>query len=74
MPAWGTVPTGMTRPIADIHDISTDMENPPRYVALLPLRKEARNSTEYTAAFAAQQRLGYPGTAPDIRPWWGAYS
>lgn len=47
-----------------IHDISTDTENPPRYVAVLPLRKGARNSTEYTAAVAAQQKLGYPDIAP----------
>ena len=47
-----------------IHDVSTDIENPPRYVSVLPLRKGARNSTEYTAAVAAQQRLGYPDIAP----------
>ena len=47
-----------------MHDISTDIENPPRYVAVLPLRKGARNSTEYTAAVAAQQRQGYPDIAP----------
>lgn len=47
-----------------IHDISTDTENPPRYVAVLPLRKGARNSTEYTAAVAAQQKFGYPDIAP----------
>ena len=47
-----------------IHDVSTDIENPPRYVAVLPLRKGARNSTEYTAAVAAQQRRGYPDIAP----------
>ena len=47
-----------------IHDVSTDIENPPRYVAVLPLRKGARNSTEYSAAVAAQQRQGYPDIAP----------
>ena len=47
-----------------IHDVSTDIENPPRYVAVLPLREGARNSTEYTAAVAAQQRRGYPDIAP----------
>ena len=49
-----------------IHDISTDMENPPRYVAVLPLRKGAGNSTEYTTAVAAQQRQGYPDIAPVV--------
>lgn len=47
-----------------IHDISTDTENPPRFVAVLPRRQGARNSTEYSAAVAAQQRLGYPDIAP----------
>lgn len=47
-----------------IHDVSTDIDNPPRYVAVLPLREGARNSTEYTATVAAQQRQGYPDIAP----------
>ncbi|MEO5659410.1 MAG: DUF1499 domain-containing protein [Polaromonas sp.] len=49
-----------------IHDISTDVENPPRYAAVLPLRKGASNATEYTATGAAQQRLGYPDIAPVV--------
>jgi uncharacterized protein (DUF1499 family) len=52
------------RNLPRIHDVSTDTENPPRYVAVLPLRKGARNSTEYAAAAAEQQRLGYPDIAP----------
>ena len=50
--------------LPNIHDVTTDMENPPRYVAVLPLRKGSRNSTEYTGAVAAQQRQGYPDIAP----------
>lgn len=52
------------RNLPHIHDVSTDTENPPQYVAVLPLRKGARNSTEYDAAVAARQRLGYPDIAP----------
>lgn len=47
-----------------IHDISTDTGKPPHYVAVLPLRLGARNSTDYDTAVAAQQRQGYPDIAP----------
>ena len=47
-----------------IHDVTTDTDNPPRFVALLPLRTGARNSADYDPATAAQQRRGYPDLAP----------
>jgi uncharacterized protein (DUF1499 family) len=47
-----------------IHDISTDTDNPPRYVAVLALRKGAENPTDYSAAVAAQQKQAYPDIAP----------
>ncbi|HJV63882.1 MAG TPA: DUF1499 domain-containing protein [Albitalea sp.] len=47
-----------------IHDVSTDTENPPRFVAVLPLRQHARNPVEPDPAAIAQQRRGYP----DLRP------
>ncbi len=47
-----------------IHDISTDTDNPPRYVAVLPLRKGAENPADYSAEVAAQQKKGYPDIAP----------
>jgi len=48
-----------------IHDITTDTANPPRFVAVLPLRKNAPNSTDYAgAALAEQQRNAYPDIAP----------
>jgi uncharacterized protein (DUF1499 family) len=47
-----------------IHDISTDTDNPPRYVAVLPLRKGAENPTDYSAEVAAQQKKAYPDIAP----------
>jgi len=48
-----------------IHDITTDTENPPRFVAMIALRQGSPNSVEYEGeAVAAQQRMAYP----DIRP------
>jgi hypothetical protein len=44
-----------------IHDISTDTTNPPRFVAILPLRKDAPNPAEYGGAeIAAKQAQAYP--------------
>ena len=44
-----------------IHDISTDSTNPPRFVAILPLRKDAPNPAEYGGAeIAAKQAQAYP--------------
>ena len=44
-----------------IHDISTDVTNPPRFVAILPLRKDAPNPAEYGGAeIAAKQAQAYP--------------
>jgi uncharacterized protein (DUF1499 family) len=48
-----------------IHDITTDTENPPSFVAILPLRQDASNPSEYGGkAVAAQQLKAYP----DVRP------
>lgn len=47
-----------------IHDITTDMVNPPQFVAVLPLRQGAPNSAIYGGPeVAALQQKGYP----DIR-------
>jgi Protein of unknown function (DUF1499) len=44
-----------------IHDISTDVASPPRFVAILPLRKDAPNPAEYGGAeIAAKQAQAYP--------------
>lgn len=44
-----------------IHDISTDITNPPRFVAIVPLRKDAPNPAEYGGAeIAAKQAQAYP--------------
>jgi uncharacterized protein (DUF1499 family) len=48
-----------------IHDITTDTENPPIFVSVLALRKDAPNSAIYGGpGIAAQQHAAYP----DIRP------
>jgi uncharacterized protein (DUF1499 family) len=52
--AWG---------LPAIHDISTDLENPPTFEAVLPLRRDAPNGVEFSQETAADQRRAYP----DIR-------
>ncbi len=48
-----------------IHDISTDTDHPPEFVALLPLRTGAPNGAAYGGPeIAAQQHRAYP----DIQP------
>lgn len=48
-----------------IHDISTDLVNPPEFVAIAPLRADAPNPVEYAgAATAEQQRQAYPELKP----------
>ena len=48
-----------------IHDITTDMENPPRFVAIIPLRAGSPNPVEYPGeSISQQQRKAYP----DIQP------
>jgi uncharacterized protein (DUF1499 family) len=51
--------------VPPIHDISTDTDNPPRFVALLAARTGAPNGAEYGgAAVAAAQKRAYPDIAP----------
>ena len=54
----------LARELPPIHDISTDTEHPPRFVALRDRRKGAENSTEYSAQTAALQQRAYPDIAP----------
>lgn len=52
-----------------IHDITTDTETPPVFVAILPLRAGAPNSADYGGPeIAAQQRAGYPDLGPLTLP------
>ena len=62
-PAWLWC---QSRDLPRIHDVSTDTTDPPRYVAVLPLRQGARNPVDYSAATAALQRAGYPDIGPLI--------
>jgi uncharacterized protein (DUF1499 family) len=66
----GRFVTGLSRP--GIHDITTDTEQPPQYVAVLPLRANAPNKTEYPGeSVAARQREAYPDVQPltlDVAP------
>ncbi len=50
--------------LPNIHDISTDTFDPPRFVAVLPLRQGARNPVDYQAETGEQQRRGYPDIVP----------
>ena len=52
------------RGVPAIHDITTDLENPPAFEAVVPLRAEAPNSLERPPDLAQQQRQGYPDLAP----------
>lgn len=53
-----------------IHDITTDLDNPPAFKAVLPLRGERSNPLDRTepADLAEQQRVAYPDIATlDLR-------
>lgn len=51
--------------VPPIHDITTDAETPPPFVAILPLRTDAANPPDYGGeAVAAQQRAAYPAVQP----------
>ena len=62
------VPLAMQRTaqsVPHIHDITTDTENPPSFVALRAARERAPNGVDYGGpAVAAEQRAGYPDLAP----------
>ena len=49
-----------------IHDVSTDIGNPPQFVAVLPLRAAAKaaNSTDYDSKTAELQKQTYPDIGP----------
>jgi hypothetical protein len=52
------------RSVPPIHDITTDMANPPAFVALADARKAAPNGLDYAgAAVAEQQKQAYPDLA-----------
>jgi uncharacterized protein (DUF1499 family) len=50
--------------VPPIHDITTDVEHPPQFVALLPERRKAPNGAAYGGpAIAEQQKKAYPDIA-----------
>lgn len=55
----------LARSVPPIHDISTDLENPPEYRVLVERRGEGENPIAYEGeAVAAQQREHYPHIQP----------
>jgi uncharacterized protein (DUF1499 family) len=57
------------RAVPPINDITTDTDDPPQFVAILPLRASAPVSARYPGAATAQaQRAGYP----DLQPYTSA--
>ncbi|MGH7567202.1 MAG: DUF1499 domain-containing protein [Gemmatimonadota bacterium] len=51
--------------VPPIHDITTDLADPPACAAIRPLRADAPNPSEYGGdSIAAQQREGYPDLGP----------
>ncbi len=55
--------------VPPIHDITTDTENPPAFVAIAPLRADAPNGVAYGGPeVAAAQRKAYPEISPVMLP------
>ena len=53
------------RSVPPIHDITTDTERPPEFVAVLPARADASNPPEYAGPeTAVQQKTAYPDLQP----------
>ncbi len=53
--------------VPPIHDITTDLDDPPEFVAVVPLRADAPNPPEYAGPeTAAQQREAYPELGPVV--------
>lgn len=54
------------RSVPPIHDISTDLANPPQFVAVVPLRAGSPNALDRSepADLAEQQAKAYPNLAP----------
>lgn len=62
-PTWQLQRTASQVP--HIHDITTDTDNPPQFVALLAVRQKTPNGPEYAGEkIARQQKAAYP----DIQP------
>ena len=65
VPPWQLQRSARGKPA--IHDISTDTDNPPPFVDVAPLRRDASNPVAYGGPeIAAQQRRAYPDIVPAI--------
>jgi len=63
--SWFTAGRSLPR----IHDITTDTDDPPRFVAVVPLRAGAVNPVEYGGPKVAElQRSAYPDVTPLMLP------
>ena len=56
------------RNAAPIHDITTDLENPPQFDAVVGVRGDASNSLERSPEVTELQRQGYPDIVPMTLP------
>lgn len=65
LPAWNLQQTASQVP--RIHDITTDTENPPQFVALRATREKAPNGAAYAGEKIAKlQRAAYPDVVPAL--------
>jgi uncharacterized protein (DUF1499 family) len=57
--------TQTAKQVPPIHDITTDTDNPPRFISIMSVRQNAENSAEYGGPdIAAQQHKAYPEIKP----------
>lgn len=54
--------------LPSIHDITTDLENPPAFQAILAKRADASNTLDRPPQLTLMQREGYPDLAPITLP------
>jgi len=54
--------------LPSIHDITTDLENPPAFQSILPKRADAPNKLDRSPQLTLLQREGYPDLAPITLP------
>ena len=55
------------RQLPVIHDLTTDTVQPPQFVAILPLRKDAPNPADYGGPeIAEQQKRAYPDLRTEV--------
>ncbi len=65
-PAWSLFSASVLNDAPPIHDISTDLNNPPQFAAVLPYRTPSANPLDRAepANLAILQKASYPDIAP----------